>query len=312
MKLDVIIPAYNEEGSIEAIYKALTTTLEKIKYNLIFINDGSTDKTGEILNDIYNNDKKHVKVINFSRNFGRDAAVYAGLKKANAEYTSIIDADMQQPPKYILEMMDVLENDESYDEVAMVNQYQNYSPFQRHAKKVFYWTMTKLTGLKFQIGASEFRLFRRQVVKAVLEMSEKNRFSKGLFSWVGFRIKYLEYNALKRTTGESKFKLKKQIDYATDGIINFSTKPLRIISALGLITTVIAFISLIIILIKSLVSDFVIPGYPTIMCAILFIGGIQTLMLGVMSEYISRIHVETKNRPIYIEKSTLGFEDDIL
>lgn len=312
MKLDVIIPAYNEELNLPILHDTLTKTLENIKYSLIYINDGSTDSTTTILTDIYNKDKKHVKVINFSRNFGKDAAIYCGLKNSNSEYTAIIDSDMQQHPKYLLEMLNVLEKETNIDEVAMVNKYENIGTIQKLLKKSFYRIMNRLTGLKFQIGASDFRMFRSSVKKAILDMSEKNRFSKGLFSWVGFNIEYLEYNADKRLNGNSKFKLKKQISYASDGIINFSTKPLRLITIIGILSSLLSFIYFIIILLQTLIYGKDIPGYASLMCVILILGGLQLLVLGILGEYLSKIYIETKNRPIYLEKSSLGFDKDIL
>lgn len=312
MKLDVIIPAYNEELNLPILHDTLTKTLINIKYNLIYINDGSTDNTTSILTDIYNKDKKHVKVINFSRNFGKDAAIYCGLKNSNSEYTAIIDSDMQQHPKYLLEMLNVLEKENNIDEVAMVNKYENIGIIQKVFKKSFYRIMNRLTGLKFQIGASDFRMFRSSVKKAILDMSEKNRFSKGLFSWVGFNIEYLEYNADKRLNGNSKFKLKKQISYASDGIINFSTKPLRLITIIGILSSLLSFIYFIIILLQTIIYGKDIPGYASLMCVILILGGLQLLVLGILGEYLSKIYIETKNRPIYLEKSSLGFDKEIL
>lgn len=312
MKLDVIIPVYNEEELIESTYITLSKTLENIKYTLLFINDGSDDKTKEILTNIYNKDKKHVKVINFSRNFGKDAAIYAGLKKSHAEYTAIIDADLEQDPKYLLKMLDELEHDKTIDEVSMINKYENANKIERIAKKSFYWIIKKLSGLSFKIGASDFRTFRAGVRKALLEMSEKNRFSKGLFSWVGFNVKYIEYNSTKRAKGRSKFKTFKQIDYATDGIINFSIKPLKIVSVIGILLSLISFIFLLVIFIKSLINGTFKYGYASLICITTLFGSIELLMLAIMAEYISKIHIETKNRPIYIEDNSLGFDEDIL
>lgn len=307
MKIDIIIPTYNEEGSINKLYETLSSTLDGIKYNLIFVNDGSIDKTDELLNDIYNKDKKHVKVINFSRNFGKDAAIYAGLLKSTATYTAIIDADMQQHPKYILEMINILDKDSTIDEVAMVNKYDNLSCITKFAKKAFYQVMKWLSGLNFKVGASDFRVFRKGVRKAILNMSEKNRFTKGMFSWVGFNIKYLDYNADKRINGKSKFKITKQIKYAKDGIVGYSTKPLSMLTVLG---SVIMFITFIIFIISLFKLDFNI--YNLLLLLIFLFVGIILFVLGIISEYISKIYVETKNRPIYIEKDTLGFDEDIL
>lgn len=312
MKLDVIIPLCNEEGNIELIYDELTKVLKNIKYNLIFIDDGSKDMSYEILHTIYNDDKNHVKVIRFSRNFGKDAAMYAGLNVSSAEYACIIDADLQQNPKYILNMLNFIEKNPEYDEVAMVNKYKNESFFQKMSKNCFYRLMERASGNKQVTGASDFRLFKHRVVEALTSMQEVNRFSKGLFSWVGFNIYYMEYEVEKRHSGQSKFKFKRQLTYATNGLLNFSTKPLRIATILGSIISTFSFIYLIEIIIQTLVLGKDIPGYASIMCVILILGGIQLLVLGIIGEYIARAFLEIKRRPIYIEKETLGFDKEIL
>ncbi len=310
--VDVIIPAYNEEGNIEVIYKELSNTLKDLKYTLIFIDDGSTDKTYDHLVDLYDKDKKHIKVIRFSRNFGKDAAIYAGLNHVKAEYTCIIDSDMQQNPKYILDMLKFLEKNTEYDQVAMVNDYKEASKFQRLAKTSFYRLLNRLSDQKFVTGASDFRVLRKYVVKAILEMKESNRFTKGLFSWVGFNTYYMTYKVDKRHSGESKFKFRKQISYGIDGILSFSTKPLKIATLIGSIISLIAFIYLIQIIGETLLFGKEAPGYASMMCVILMLGGIEILVLGIIGEYIAKSYIETKNRPIYLEKNSLGFDDDIL
>lgn len=312
MKLDVIVPVCNEEGNVELIYNELTKVLKSIKYNLIFVDDGSKDKSYEILKKIYNEDKKHVKVIRFSRNFGKDAAMYAGLNASMAEYACIIDADLQQNPKYILDMLDFIENNPEYDEVSMVNKYKNESLFQKISKKCFYHIMERASGNKSVVGASDFRLFKHRVVESLISMKEVNRFSKGLFSWIGFNIYYMEYEVEKRHSGQSKFKFKRQFTYATNGLLNFSTKPLRIATFLGVIISFFSFIYLIEIIVQTLILGKDIPGYASIMCVILILGGIQLIVLGIIGEYIARAFTELKRRPIYIEKESLGFETNIL
>lgn len=312
MKLDIIVPVCNEEGNVELIYNELTNVLKNIKYNLIFVDDGSKDKSYEILKNIYNNDKKHVKVIRFSRNFGKDAAMHAGLSVSSAEYSCIIDADLQQNPKYILKMLEFIESNPEYDEIAMVNKYKNESWFQKLAKKCFYRIMEHASGNVSVAGASDFRLFKHRVVESLVSMKEVNRFSKGLFSWIGFNVYYMEYEVEKRHSGQSKFKFKRQLTYATNGLLNFSTKPLRIATILGSIISTLSFIYLIEIVIQTLVLGKDIPGYASIMCVILILGGIQLIVLGIIGEYIARAFTEIKRRPIYIEKESLGFETNIL
>ena len=312
MKLDVIIPAFNEAGNLVKLHEILSDTLKDIKYNLIFVDDGSIDKTYERLQEIYDKDKNHVKVISFSRNFGKDAAMYAGMKYSTAEYACIIDSDLQQNPKHLIEMLKFLEDHEEYDQIAMVNDYSNDKKMSRFLKKSFYNVMNKASEQSFRTGASDFRMFRHYVVEAICSMGESNRFSKGLFSWVGFKTYYMPYTVERRFYGESKFKLKSQIKYAWTGILNFSTKPLKISTLLGTIISSGAFLYLLVILFQTLIFGKDIPGYASLMCVILLLGGIQLLVLGIIGEYIAKSYMEVKARPVYIAKRKLGFDDEIL
>lgn len=312
MKLNVIIPLYNEEGNIEALYDALQNALRDIKYTLTFIDDGSKDNSYSLLKKIYNKNKNTVKVIRFSRNFGKEAAMLAGLKTSEAKYTCIIDADLQQDPKYIIEMINILDENDEYDEVAMINDYAEERFTQKFMKKTFYKIMEKSTGQKVKAGASDFRLMRLSVVKALINIQESTRFSKGLFAWVGFNTYYLNYSANKRFSGVSKFNLKKQLNYAKEGIISFSTKPLKIATILGVIISFLSFMYFIVILLQTLIVGKDIPGYASIMCVILLLGGIQLIVLGIIGEYMANTYLEVKRRPIYITKDKLGFDDDIL
>lgn len=312
MKLDVIIPAFNEDGNLNKLHDILTDTLKDIKYNLIFIDDGSVDKTYERLKELYDKDSAHVKVISFSRNFGKDAAIYAGMKHSTAEYACIIDSDLQQNPKYLLEMLNFLESHEEYDQIAMTNDYEGDKAFTRFVKNSFYKVMNKASEQSFKAGASDFRMFKNYVVKAIVSMGESNRFSKGLFSWVGFKTYYMPYKVERRFYGESKFKFKGQLKYAWSGILNFSTKPLKISTFLGTIISSGAFIYLFIILLQTIIFGKDIPGYASLMCVILLLGGIQLLVLGIIGEYIAKSYLEIKGRPVYVAKNRLGFDDEIL
>ena len=310
--LDVIIPTFNEEDNIEPLYKELSTTLKDIKYNLIFIDDGSTDKSLSKLIKIYKKDTNRIKIISFTRNFGKDAAIYAGLKEAHGKYISIIDSDLQQHPKYILEMIEFLEKNEDYDEVAMVNSYSNDSFIQKKFKKTFYKLMTKLTHYNFEVGASDFRTIRNYVAKTLIDLKETNRFTKGLFAWTGFNVKFLKYTPDKRLHGKSKFNFRKQVNYAIDGVLNFSTSPMKIALYLGSTLSACSFIYLIYLIIKTLVLGKDVPGFASLMSVILLLGGVILTMLGLIGEYVSRIYMETKQRPIYVSKVKFGFDDDIL
>ena len=308
--LDVIIPTYNEEDNVEPLYKELNTTLKNIKYTLIFIDDGSTDKTLSKLIKLYKKDENHIKIISFTRNFGKDAAIYAGMKESTGKYISIIDSDLQQHPKHIIEMIYFLEKNEEYDEVAMVNSYDSDSFIQKKMKKCFYKLMTKLTHYNFEVGASDFRTIRNYVAKTLVDLKETNRFTKGLFAWTGFNIKYLKYTPSKRLHGKSKFNFRKQINYAIDGILNFSTSPMKLALYLGSFISITSFIYLI--YIKTLVLGKDVPGFASLMSVILLLGGVILTLLGLIGEYVARIYMETKRRPIYVSKIKFGFDENIL
>jgi len=311
MELDVIIPLYNEEENILMLYQELVKTLDGIKYNLIFVDDGSSDGSLNKITDLYKEDKKHVKVISFSRNFGKDAAIFAGMEASKAKYSAIIDADMQQQPKYIVEMLNFLNEHLEYDEVAMVNDYENDNSFQKSLKNVFYGLMKETTQQNYVAGASDFRLMRRDVVKTLVSMRESNRFTKGLFSWVGFKVYYMKYKPDKRRAGVSKFKFSRQVRYAMNGIINFSVVPLKFIIWLGLIMAIGSFIYLILLVMKTLYLGIDVPGYASLMSIILLLGGLILFVLGIIGEYVSKTYIEIKRRPIYVSKLTLGIDRDL-
>ena len=313
MKLSIIIPAYNEEGNVELINERIKELFGSITYEAIFINDGSKDKTALELSKVYKKDQEHVRVINFSRNFGKDAAIYAGLENATGEYTAIIDADMEQDPKYLLEMISFLEKNKNYDQVAMtIKKRKSGSKIKKLGGKMFYKLINKLSDIKFQEDASDFRMFRSYVRDAIVNLPEKNRFSKGIFNWIGFNTKYMEYDVGKRNSGVSKFNFKSSFKYAIEGIIGYSVKPLRIATFTGLFISLIGFIYLLYIIIKTIIIGVDTPGFATIVCLILFIGGIQLISIGILGEYLAKTFIEVKNRPIYIASSKLGFEEEIL
>ncbi len=308
MKLDIIVPLYNEEENLADFYNEVKKDLENIEYRIIFINDGSTDNSLKILKDLYKFDKKRIRVVSFSRNFGKESAIYAGLKNSNAEYTAIIDADLQQDPNYLLDMLNKLDKNNDIDSICMIQAQKKNRFFQ----KLFYKFINKISKTNFVNGASDFRMFRKKVVESILSLSEKNRFSKGIFSWVGFNTLYLPYVVKKRKKGKSKWNFFKLLNYAIDGFVGFSTSPLKFSVYLGLLSSISAFIYLIVILIKTLVKGIDVPGYASIICLILFIGGCILLSIGILGEYLAKTYLEVKNRPIYIESERIGFESDIL
>lgn len=313
MKLSILVPAYNEEENMDIIYNNIVSVLEDINFEIIFIDDGSDDKTEQVLESIYKRDPNRVRVISFSRNFGKDAAIYAGLENATGEYTAIIDADMEQDPKYLIKMLKFLEDNKDYEQVAMViKERKAGNVFKRFGSKMFYKFINLLSDTKFEQDASDFRMFNATVKEALLAMPEKNRFSKGIFSWVGFNTKCMEYDVGTRTKGKTKFGFRASVKYAINGIVGFSTRPLRLATIFGTITSAVGFCYLVYVLVKTLVLGVDTPGFATIVCLILFLGGIQLISIGILGEYISRMFIETKNRPIYIARKKIGFEDEIL
>lgn len=313
MKLSIIIPAMNEEENIDTIYNNIKSIFTDINHEIIFVDDGSKDKTYRVLESVYKKDSEHVKVLSFSRNFGKDAAIYAGLEHSIGEYTAIIDADMEQNPNYLLKMMSYLDNNPDCDQVAMTIKKRKAGNFiKRFGAKMFYKLINKLSDIKFSEDASDFRMFRSNVREAILDLPEKNRFSKGIFNWIGFNTKLMEYEVGTRTKGVTKFNFKRSVSYAFDGIIGFSVKPLKLATILGLFTSLCGFIYLLYIIIKTIAYGVDVPGFATIVCLILFIGGIQLISIGILGEYISKMFIETKERPIYIARKKLGFDEEIL
>lgn len=313
MKLSIIIPAMNEEENIDTIYNTIKTVFENINYEVIFIDDGSKDKTFKVLESVYKKDRDHVKVIGFSRNFGKDAAIYAGLESAVGEYTAIIDADMEQNPSYLLKMMTFLDNNVDYDQVAMkVKERKSGSTIKRFGAKMFYKVMNILSDNKFLNDASDFRMFRSNVREALLSLPEKTRFSKGIFAWIGFNTKVMEYEVGTRTKGKTKFNFMASVKYAINGIIGFSVKPLRLATIFGMITSISGFIYLLYVIIKTVLIGIETPGFATIVCLILLIGGIQLLTIGILGEYLAKTFLEAKNRPVYVARKKLGMDEDIL
>lgn len=308
MKLDIIVPAYNEEENIFNFYDAVNEALKGIKHNFIFVDDGSKDKTLQRLKELHKKDDECVKIVSFSKNFGKEAAMYAGFLHSKAEFTCIIDCDLQQDPAYLVKMYNFLRENDQYDAVCMCQKQKE----KRGLQRMFYKLMGKLSNMEIVDGASDFRMFRRNVVDAILEMSERNRFSKGIFSYVGFRTYYDSYNVKERKAGVSKWNKLKLLNYAFDGIVSFSTKPLRFATYTGILTSFIAFIYLIVILVKTFTTGIETPGYASLMCVMLFLGGIQLIFLGIIGEYLGKTYNETKRRPIFIARERIGFDEDFL
>lgn len=303
MKLSIIIPCKNEEGNVLELYNKIKDTLGKVKYEMIYIDDGSTDKTLDILNSIYYKDKEHVRIISFSRNFKKEAAMFAGLTHAVGKYTCIVDGDLQQNPNYLLEMIDFLDNNKDYDEVAMRNKNRNNESFiMKFFKKMFYKCIDKMSDVHFENATSDFRMFRENVKMAMLTLKEKNRFTKGIFSWVGFNIKYMDFEMEPRKSGKTSFGFVSSIKYAISGITDFSDKPLKVPFIFGLLLFIIAIIYLIV--------GIVINSLNLVITLILILFSVTFVFMGIMGTYISKIHSEVKDRPIYISKLEKGFKKD--
>ena len=301
MKLSLVIPCYNEEANINVFYNYVKDNYKDVEnYELIFINDGSKDNTLLKLKEI-SSDKKHVKVISFSRNFGKESAMLAGLKASSGDYVCIIDADMQQDPVIVLDMLKILEENDNYDVVSTYQETRKESSIISFFKKSFYKIINKLSQVDFHQGVSDFRLFRRQVVDAILLLNEDNRFSKDIFSYVGFNNYYYPYIPFERNAGKSSFSFKKLFNYAIDGIISFSTKPLLIPFYLGVMFLIATLISLIILLCHY---DLLI----LVVTLILLIAGLQFIVMGIIGKYLSQIHIQSKERPIYIIKEKINLK----
>ena len=302
-KISIVIPCYNEEETIAIIYKELVQVDRKLQdfyFEYIFINDGSTDDTLLKLRQL--SKKQNVHYLSFSRNFGKEAALYAGLKEANGDYVTVMDADLQDPPELLIEMVRILEQGE-YDCVGTrrINRRGEPSIRSWFARK-FYQLINHIGEVEMVDGARDFRLMTRQMVDSVLELSEYNRFSKGLFAWVGYNTKYLEYENRERVAGQTSWSFWSLFKYSIDGIVNFSEAPLNLASFVGAFSCFVSIIAMIFIVVKTLIFNDPTSGWPSLVCIILFIGGIQLLCLGIVGKYISKIFLETKKRPIYIIK----------
>ena len=303
--ISIIIPCYNEEDSIPLIYNELKKVSNNMKYDFefIFVNDGSIDNSLSVLKKLSAKDKQ-VKYIHFSRNFGKEAAMYAGLSKSKGDYVTIMDADLQDPPSLLPEMLRLIK-EEGYDSVGTRRVSRKGEPKIRSffARK-FYKIINKLSKIEMVDGARDYRLMTRQMVNSILELKEYNRYSKGLFSFVGFNTYWLEYENVERVAGETKWSFWGLVKYAIEGIVAFSTLPLSIASLMGFIFCFVSFILIIIIIIKTLIFGDPTSGWPSLVCIIFFVSGIQLFCLGIIGKYLSKTYLETKNRPIYIIKES--------
>ena len=303
--IDIIVPCYNEEDVLKLFYEEsskVTDNISDYSCRYIFVDDGSRDKTLSILMEL-SKEHENVKYISFSRNFGKEAAMYAGLDHSTGDYVVIMDADLQHPPTMIPDMIKGIQ--EGYDCcAARRTTRKGEAPVRSFFSRMFYKVNKKMTNIDLVQGAVDFRIMTRQMVDSVLELSERQRFSKGIFSWVGFKTKWLPYENVERPLGSTKWSFWGLFKYAIDGITSFSITPLRIVTGMGFLISIFAFIYSIVTLIKTIIFGIDVPGYTTTLCAILFLGGIIELSIGVLGEYIANIYMEVKNRPLYILKDT--------
>lgn len=305
-KITIIVPCYNEEAVLPLFYEEITKTAAEMKeldFELLFVNDGSSDKTLDILRDLHQKDKR-VRYISFSRNFGKEAAMYAGFENSTGDYVAVMDADLQDPPSMLPEMYKTIKED-GYDSVATRRVTRaGEPPIRSFFARMFYKIINKISNTDIVDGARDYRLMTRQMVDSILSMKEYNRFSKGIFGWVGFKTKWLVYENVERAAGETKWSFWKLFVYSLEGITAFSTVPLTIASIFGLLFCLIAFIMIAVIIIRTLIFGDPTSGWPSMICVIFLVSGIQLFCLGIIGQYLSKTYLETKNRPIYIVKET--------
>ena len=312
MLLSVIVPCFNEEGNIDLFYEETVKALGDLmpETELIFVNDGSRDATLAKLRALCARARYRVRVVSFSRNFGKEAALLAGLRSSTGEFTSIIDADLQQRPSYIVEMMDFLKEHPEYDAVAAYQEERKEGFILSLFKKMFYNVIDSMTDVKIMQAASDFRVLRRPVVDAILSLPEKCRFSKGIFAWVGFETYYMPYKVEERASGTSKWNFWKLLTYAFDGIIAFSNKPLILSSVVGFFIFALSILYLIVIVVKTILWGDPVAGFPTLACLILMLSGIELLGIGILGQYLAKNYTESKERPVYIVKEELENDPD--
>lgn len=304
-KLSIIVPCYNEQESLPLFYPAVKKIIKKIPVEpeYIFVNDGSSDDTLKELKKIQQEDKEHVHYISFSRNFGKEAALYAGLQAATGDLVVVMDADLQDPPELLIEMYYWIKTGE-WDMVGCRRVDRNgESKLKSWLSNMFYKVANKISETKLVPGVRDYRMMTRQVVDAVLSMSEYSRFSKGIFSWVGFNTKYLSYSNVQRVAGKSDWTIWQLFKYAMDGISDFSQAPLNITLWLGFVSFIVSFFAIIFIVVRHWIfPQYAINGWSSLVCIILLIGGLQLLCIGLVGRYIGRIYLQVKRRPIYIIK----------
>ena len=304
MELSLVVPCYNEEENIKDFYECVRTCfLGRVDdYELVFVNDGSKDKTLRKLKEIAAEQTANVQIVSFSRNFGKESAMYAGLSRAKGDNVCIIDADLQQRPEVVLQMLEILREKPEVDCIAAYQEKRSENKLMSGVKSAFYKIINKMAEVDFVNGASDFRTMRRSMVNAIISMTEYHRFSKGIFGWVGFNTEFIPYEAAEREHGETKWSTVKLIKYALEGIVAFSTAPLKVATVMGFLSSAFSVIYLVVVVFEKLFFGIAVPGYATIIVLLLLLGGLILFCLGIIGEYIARMYVQMKSRPIYIEK----------
>lgn len=310
MKLSLVVPCFNEAENVKPFQDAVIDAFRDCgyTYEIVFVDDGSRDATFHNLKKLHKAQSCPVKVISFSRNFGKESAIYAGLQHTNGDYVCIIDGDLQQRPEIVLQMVSILDEKPEYDVVAAYQDGRKENKLISFFKKSFYRIINRLASVNLKHDASDFRTMRRSVVESILSLGEYHRFSKGIFAWVGFDSCFIPYQACKRNAGKSKWGFRKLMNYAIDGMIGYTTKPLKMATFFGITTAFAALAYLVFVVLQKLIAGIAIPGYATIIVLILFLGGMQLLCIGVIGEYVGRTFEQTKQRPIYIAKEILDYK----
>ncbi len=306
MQLSIVVPCYNEEENVRPFYDRACRSLEGIldHVEFVFVDDGSHDGTAKELKKIgeESEGKAHIRMLSFSRNFGKEAGLLAGLRAATGDFVAIIDADLQQHPKYIAQMLEILHEHPEYDCVAAYQKERQEGRILSFFKGAFYKLINHITDIEFYRSASDFRLLSRKMVDAIVSLPERCRFSKGIFSWVGFKTYYMPYEVEDRNQGKSKWNFWSLTSYALDGITSFSDKPLVISSVLGFILFFISIVMMLVVVIKTILFGDPVAGFPTLCSLILLLSGIQLLCIGIVGQYLAKMYEEIKDRPLYIVK----------
>lgn len=304
MKLSLIVPCYNEQDNVQEFYHCTKACFRgKIDdYEIIFVDDGSTDETQKKLKTLLIHEEPCLQIVSFSRNFGKEAAIYAGLSRSRGDYVCIIDADLQQRPEVVLEMMKVTESEPEVDCVCAFQKKRREKGLISFIKSMFYKIINKVSDVDFVNGASDFRLMDRTMVNAILSMTEYHRFSKGIFSWIGFNTKYIPYEVRERKHGKTKWSFGKLFRYGMGGIIAFSTAPLKFVTFVGFFSAALSVAYMIFVIVQKLFFGIDVPGYATIIVLLLLMGGLILFCLGIIGEYLAKMYVQLKNRPIYIQR----------